>query len=382
VIDMTLILTFLLALAAGGALVTGRIRAQRKPRTPLDDVLKLAKIERRRWRPMQLALRLSGVPLNDVTIPENWPKLLLPGLRMIWHTTLRDRSELYQGDAIFNIDSSQRASENYAGIGAIGTDGWDQFEKIRRVPYGGFDPNFEQTLKHKTFAKGLMVLRELLEDNLYPQAGIPKDLTQQVVALADSAALFREKAAADTFNNAFTDSGLDSAGWSVAGPDGVGLVSTAHPLSPSNTSTTQSNEFTLPLTAANLTTVKNSMRRWTDDKGDIVAVHPDTLIVPVALEDQANLINNTEFVIGSANNDRNPHYNKWNVIVWPFLKDDDAWFVVDSRLMKQFLVWLDRVKPEWQATEDFDTIMAKYRGYMRFSRGWITWQWVAGSNAS
>lgn len=376
------LLIITIATAVAVALVAQRIRAARKPHTVLDDVLILARIERRRWRPMQRALRLAGVPLNDVILPENWPKLLLPGLRMIWHTVLRDRSELYHGDEIFNIDTSQKAAESYAGIGAIGTDGWDQFEKFRKVPYGGFDPNFEQTLRHKTFSKGLMVLREMLEDNLYPEAGIPKSLSQQVAALADSAALFREKAAADTFNNAFTDSGLDSAGWSVAGPDGVGLVSTAHPLSPNNLTQTQSNEFTLALTPANLTTVKTAMRKWTDDKGDIVAVHPDTLIVPVALEDQANLINNTEFVIGSANNDRNPHYNKWNVIVWPYLRDDDAWFVVDSRLMKQFLVWLDRVKPEWQATEDFDTIMAKYRGYMRFSRGWITWQWIAGSNAS
>lgn len=346
----------------------------------LADVLELAQIERAGWQERQIALRESGVPLNDVMIPENWPKLLLPGLRKIWHTRLRERSELFMGEQIFPMDTSQRAQEDYMGVGEVGSEGWTEFEKTRRVPYGGFDPNFPQTLKHKTFAKGLIVERELLEDNLYPQAGIPKAISQQVSKLADSAAIFREKAAADVFNNAFTDSGLDSTGTSVAGPDGVGLVSTAHPLSPSNTSATQSNEFTLTLTSDNVSTVYRAMRRWTDDKGDLVSIKPDTLLVPPELEDQANTIVNTPQLPGGNANDINPNYKRFNVEVWPYLTDTNAWFMIDSVLKNEHLVWLDRVKPEWQSTEDFDTIMAKYRGYMRFSRGWTAWQWIAGSN--
>lgn len=355
-------------------------RIARRTGVPVD-ILRLAKAERRRWRPMQMALRAAGVPLNDVIIPENWPTLLLPGLRKIWHTRLRSREALFRADKIFKKDTSQRAFEEYQGVGELGSDGWTEFDKFRKVPYGGFEPNYKATLRHKTYAKGIMVEREMLEDNLYPQAGIPKSLTQRVEKLADSAAVFREKAAADVLNNAFTDTGISAAGFSVSGPDGVGLVSTAHPLSPTNAST-QSNEFTVALDAAGLTTVRAAMQRWTDDKGDIVSINPDTLIVPPALEDTALALVNSELVLGSNNNDPNPHKGRYEVIVWPYLTDTNAWFLADSVLMDEHLIWLDRVLPEWQTEGDFDTIMAKYRGYMRFSVGWDAWQWIAGSNPS
>lgn len=385
---MTMLMSFLLAIIAATGLraaVTGiaDLRLRRKARRtgiPVD-ILRLAALERRGWSARQLALRVAGVPLNDVLIPENWPTLLLPGLRKIWHTRLRTREALFRADKIFSKDTSQRAFEEYQGVGEVGSDGWTEFDKFRKVPYGGFEPNYKATLRHKTYAKGLMVERELLEDNMYPQAGIPKSLTQRVEKLADSAAVFREKAAADVFNNAFTDSGISAAGFSVSGPDGVGLVSTAHPLSPTN-SGTQSNEFTETLNAAGLTVVRAAMQRWTDDKGDIVSINPDTLIVPPALEDTALALVNSELVLGSNNNDPNPHKGRYEVVVWPYLTDTNAWFLADSVLMDEHLIWLDRVLPEWQTEGDFDTIMAKYRGYMRFSVGWDAWQFIAGSNPS
>lgn len=363
-----------------------RRRAKQYPDVPmLAEVLGLAREERGlfgvRWLKPQFALRLAGVPVADVMIPENWPKLLLPGLRKIWHTRMRSREDTFMADQIYNKDTSQRAFEEYQGVGEVGSDGWNEFEKLRRVPYGGFDPGFPVQIRHKTFAKGLMVERELLEDNLYPDAGIPRSLNQRVEKLADSAAVFREKAGASVFVNAFTDSGLDAAGFSVAGPDGVGLVSTAHPLSPSNAAV-QSNEFTLALNSANLSTVKGAMRKWTDDKGDLISVNPDTLMVPPELEDTARTLVESDGLIGGNNNDINPHKGRWNVEVWPYLTDSNAWFTVDSVLRDEHLIWLDRVLPEFQAVEDFDTIIAKYRCYQRFSYGWDTWQWIAGSNPS
>lgn len=315
-------------------------------------------------------------------LPGNWPTLLTPGLRKIWHERLRSREGMFRRTDIFPIDTSSRAFEEYQGVGELGTDGWAEFEKTRRVPYAGFDPNYLTRLTHRTFSKGLLVERELLEDNQYPDAEIPKSIKQKVEKLADSADVFREKSGADVFNNAFTDSGLDSAGYSVAGADGVGLVSTAHPLSPSNVGSTQSNEFTLALTADNVRKVDLAMQAWTDDRGELVSIQPDTLLVPPALEDQANVIVGTDRDPDSANNAINPARNKYKVEVWKYLTDPNAWFLVDSVLKSEHLVWLDRVAPEWQSTEDFDTIQAKYRGYMRFSRGWDAWQWIAGSNPS
>jgi phage major head subunit gpT-like protein len=88
----------------------------------------------------------------------------------------------------------------------------------------------------------------------------------------------------------------------VAGADGVGLCSTAHPYGPNNTSSTQANEGTLALTSDNLVATKNAMRSFTDDKGELIAVHPDLLLVPPELEETAIKIVSGDLDPDSANN--------------------------------------------------------------------------------
>ena len=96
----------------------------------------------------------------------------------------------------------------------------------------------------------------------------------------DAFTITRETDAANVFINAFTDSGTNRMGASTNGADGVGLCSTAHPYSPANTGTTQSNEGTYALTIDNLDTVRQAMRNFTDDKGQLLGVSPDLLLVP------------------------------------------------------------------------------------------------------
>ena len=312
-------------------------------------------------------------------ISENWANLLTPGLRMVFRTRMRAREELYKRTAIFPTDTSQRAFEDFQGVGELSTKGWDEFELTGRVPYDAPDPWYKTRLEHREFAKGISVKRKLMDDNLYPGAPIPRTITQRVEILADSAALYREKSAAEVFINAFTDTGVDSAGFPVAGADGVGLVSTAHPLGPSNAAT-QSNEFTLALTAANLQTVKLAMREFTDDTGEMIASHPDTLVIPPELEETAWQINMCPTEVGTANNTPNIQRGRWNIVVWDYLTDANAWFVLDSALKGQHLMWLDRIMPEFNAEMNKDTMIGEWVAYMRFSRGWDAWQWLSGSN--
>lgn len=314
-------------------------------------------------------------------ISDNWAALLTPGLRKVFRTRMRARDELFKRTEIFPTDTSQRAYEEYQGIGELDSQGWNEFERTGRVPYDAPEPGFKQRLEHREFAKGVQIKRKLMDDNLYPGAAIPKSITQRVEQLADSSAVFREKSAAGVFVNAFTDSGTDAEGFSVAGPDGVGLISTAHPNGPGN-STTQSNEFTLALTGPNLITVKSAMRSFGDDRGELFPVNPDTLLVPPELEETALTIVNSDRLPGGDFNDINPNKGRYNVVVWDYLTDSNAWFLMDSFLKSQHLVWLDRIMPEFNAELDSDTMIGKWIAYQRFSRGWDDWRWVAGSNPS
>lgn len=314
-------------------------------------------------------------------VAENWPTLLEPGLRKVFNVTMGETEKTFKRTAIFPIDSSQRRSETYQGVGELGPDMFNQFDDLGRVPYDGQSPLWPQELVHRRFAGGMQVERELMDDNLYPGAPIPKTITQRVAAIARAAAVHRERSAAAVFNNAFTDSGTDAEGFSVAGPDGVGLISAAHKHSAVNT-TTQSNEFTLALSGANLTTVKLAMQAWTDDKGVLAPSNPDTLLVPPALAETAHIINNTDRDPTSANNAVNPHKGRWNIVEWDWLTDTNRWFLIDSARKAEHLIWLDRILPEFKAEENFDTFVAKFRAYYRFSRGWSDWRWIAGSDPS
>jgi len=313
---------------------------------------------------------------------ENWAALLTPGLRKVFHTKLRSREELFKRAQIFPTDTSQRAFEEYQGVGDLGTQGWDQFEKTGRVSYDAPEIGFKTRLEHREFAKGLSVKRKVMDDNLYPGAPIPKTITQRVEGLASSAALRREKSAADVFNNAFTDTGQDAEGFTVSGADGVGLVSTAHPLSPSNTGTTQSNEGTLALTSDNVVETKNRMRSFTDDQGELIASHPDTILVPPELEETAIKIVSGDLDPDSANNTINVNKGRYKIVVWDYLTDANAWFMIDSALKQEHLVWLDRVMPEFMAELNKDTMIGEWVAYMRYSRGWDSPFWVYGNNPS
>lgn len=316
---------------------------------------------------------------HGILISEQWPRLLTPGLRKVWNTRLADWKDALIGEQFFTRETSMRSFEEHASIGSMGTDAWN-FEDSGRVQYAGFGPGYVATFTHHEYAKGIQIERKLVEDNLYPGAGLPRSITQRVEQLADSAILKREKSRANVFINGFTDTGTDDEGFPIAGQDSVGLFSTAHHLVEGDTA--QANEGTLALTAANVETTITLMRSFTDDVGEATPVSPDVLLVPPELEFTANKIVNSELDPTSANNTVNPLKGRLRVVVWDYLTDSNAWFLINSRLAKQHLVWYDRVPLEFAAEQDFDTLVGKWRAYMRYSRGFDNWQFAYGQNPS
>ena len=173
-------------------------------------------------------------------------------------------------------------------------------------------------------------------------------------------------------------------GASTNGGDGVALLSTAHPHSPADTNNTQANEGTLALTIDNLDTTRQAMRNFTDDAGQLLGINPDMLLVPPELERTATQLVSERAIYepGSAQYDVNMFSGRFRPVVWNRLTDANAWFLIDSTLMKQHLIWQWRIRPEFSQAEDFDGLTAKYRGYMRYGIGWTDWRWIFGQNPS
>ena len=246
------------------------------------------------------------------------------------------------------------------------------------VPYHDFDAGYRTDIRNYEFAMGMSVERRLGDDDQYNQ------INRRASNMSDSFNNTIETDAANVFINGFTDSGTNRMGASVAGADGVGLLSTAHPYSPSNTGTTQANEGTLALTIDTLDTTRQAMRNFTDDKGLLLGVNPDMLLVPPELERNATQLISERAIYepGSAQYDVNMFSGRFRPVVWDRLTDSNAWFLIDSTLMKQHLIWQWRINPEFSQADDFDGLIAKFRGYMRYGIGWTDWRWVYGQNPS
>jgi hypothetical protein len=64
------------------------------------------------------------------------------------------------------------------------------------------------------------------------------------------------------------------------------------------------------------------------------------------------------------------------------LTDTNNWFMMDSRMRKMMLHHLDRIPIEFAFIEDFDTIIGKWRGYMRYGNAHTDWRFVLGGQVS
>jgi len=302
----------------------------------------------------------------------NFPDLLKPGLKRIFDIGMSRPRPIME--MLFGVESSTRFEEQYQGMGAQGL--VPPFDGT--VPYHDFDAGYRTDIRNYEFAMGVQVERRLVDDDQFGQ------IRRRASNMSDSFNNTIETDAANVFINGFTDSGTNRMGASTNGADAVGLLSTAHPYSPANSGTTQANEATLALNIGNLDTTRQAMRNFTDDAGQLLGVNPDMLLVPPELERTATQLVSERAIYepNSADYDVNMFSGRFRPVVWDRLTDPNAWFLIDSNLMKQHLIWQWRIRPEFSTAEDFDGLTAKFRGYMRYGIGWTDWKWIYGQNPS
>ena len=291
-------------------------------------------------------------------VAENWADLLVPGLRKVFDNSFRERPSNI--GILFNVQSSQKAVEHDLTTGDIA----DFAPMNGMVPYDDMNEGYRTDYTHTELARGIKVQRSLVDDDLY------NIINKRPRMLGLAARRRREKDAASMFNNAFNSA--------ITGGDGVCLCSSAHPSN--NGGSNQSNTGTLDLNDVNLEATRQLMVGYQSDRDNVIDVIPDFVLIPLALEQTMFEINNSRGKVDSAQNNANFHYGKYKVLAWPnYLTSGLNWFLMDSLMMKEYHLWFDRIKPEFQRDREFDTYMAKYAGYMRYSFGWSDWRAIFGN---
>lgn len=301
----------------------------------------------------------------------NFGKLLEPKLRNIFFQTYDEVPE--QFSKIYNIHSSDKAKETDWGMGAFG-DWTVRASQYDNVDYKKLSPGLERTYTHSAFTQGFMITREMFDDDQYRQ------MEKMPAAMARSGRAKVEKDAVKPLLDGFADV--------VATPakaiyDGKALFDDNHPLLDGG-GKTGDNKITGVLNDINLKIAIQKMREVPDEAGNVSQFRVTRLIVPPALHDTAIRLTESINITGGNMNDTNKFLSGYGieVVVLDYLAQaaggsDVAWYVQDASRHELNFFW--RVRPEFKWEEDFDTFVAKYRGYMRYSYGVSDWRGMLGA---
>jgi len=92
------------------------------------------------------------------------------------------------------------------------------------------------------------------------------------------------------------------------------------------------------------------------------------------------VLSNSRNEPGTANNDINVSFGRYNVVCVPHMTSATAWFLIDPTISRINFFW--RVKPDFRQAKILSTDAVMFRGRMRFSCGFSDWRGVWGSNGS
>jgi len=295
---------------------------------------------------------------------------------------LEKRAEAFEAESvlkdIFSMQSSTHYAEKFTSM--TGMEGFKPVGENGAYPVDGMQESYAKTLENVTWKNSFAISREIMDDsNLI-------DLKQKPQGFITSYYRTRERFGAFLFGEAIkgnASASFEGQKFSTAGADGSVLFATNHPRKIK--SGTQSNKFSNAFSAEVLGAIETRMQGFTGDRGEILDVSPDTIVIPNIY----SLKNDVFAAIGAdkspdtANNAFNYVYGRWNVIVWPYLNEfitsgTTPWILLDSRYNKDYngAVWLDRVKLEVKsdiAANDAN----EWKGYARFIAGFNDWRFAA-----
>lgn len=293
--------------------------------------------------------------------------LLDPRFQRIFHEKYTDRPDMLP--ELYNFEPTNgRNNMMWSQVGTVE----DFTEFTGTVSYTSMNQGYDTTAIPVEFARGIQIERKLFDDD---QQSI---MDQRPKGLARAAFRTRQKHGAQFFNNA---SSVDTTFYTNT--EGVAPVSNSHTTtSGASTASGFDNMGTAALSAVAVQTAYLQMRGFRGDQAEIITVQPDTLLIPIDLQEQAYEITASSGKVDTDFNNRNVHQGRYRVIEWEFLTDTNNWFMMDSTLQKESLFWTDRTPIEFAMIEDFDTFVAKWRGYMRYACAHIDWRFLYGSIVS
>ena len=231
----------------------------------------------------------------------------------------------------------------------------------------GFIPKYVM----QSIAKGFIVSKEAMDDNRYEL------FSKKARMLANSFRQTEEIIGANVLNRAFNNS------YTMLGGDGVSLCNTAHVRGPTD-STTFSNTAATPaaLSETALEDMLIQINNFTDARGNRIAVKGTRLIVPPALQFQADRVLGSPLQSGTVNNDINALMSKGMLpegyTVNNYLTSNTGYFIITD--CEDGLTRFTRQSIEFDRDRDFGTSNFRFKAFERYSVGWTDVRTVSGNS--
>jgi len=227
--------------------------------------------------------------------------LLEPGFREIFDDAYEEKEQVFP--QLFHVNTSSKQDEKDSAVSGFGL--LDETDEGEQITYEDPVLGYDVTYVHSKYTKGFKISEELYEDDQY------NIMNKKPQALGRAARRTAEYQAAQVFNRAFNNS--------YTGGDSMPLCSTKHPSASGGSNQSNASSSGITLTETNLETARTAARQQLDEKEMRIQVMPDTMLVPVDLEKQANIIVKSNLRSGTADNDYNFYKGKFNIISWEYL---------------------------------------------------------------
>ena len=296
----------------------------------------------------------------------NFAKDLVPGVKTWFGQKYKEYPIEYLD--IFEKTGSTKAFEEEVGVTGFG------LAAIKAegdgVSYDDQEQGFVSRYTHVTYGLGFIITREMYEDGIAVTVAL-----RRASALAFSIRQTKEMIGGNVLNRAF-----NSAYTMGTSSDGKELCATDHP---NKSGGVWRNELATAadLSEAALEQACIDIAAFTTDRGLSIAIMPQKLIIPSALEFDAFRILESIGQSGSANNDINAlrASKKFpqGVKVNHYLTDADAWFIGTN--CPDGMKYMERRADAFGTENDFDTENAKFKATFRGSFGWSDPRGIFGS---
>ena len=323
-----------------------------------------------------------------------------------WATLLN--ATIYDADAqqnnyddlvksLANEMKSKRWGEVATTIGGLGdfdtkTEGENAADDIAIEGYKKF-------VEHETFSKTVTVSKEWKDDNMIAEA--KAKMINFVQSYKRTRAKYLSQALTTSVGSTTTMTWGSTSGIDISGADNLALFNAAHPLKAIQSSilpiggvsvpSTQSNLFSneLGTDAVMLNKLSNIMRNFRDDRGEVLGLDPDTVIIPgnrPVMEDFVKRIIGSDGEVGSNYNDINTQRGKWKLVVDPLWTPESGnpYILMSSKANKALLGTrvYDRTPLDIQNDVDVRSRNLIYNGFARMSVGFTNWRHVLMGGSS